>query len=45
MGSFVNWMFAIFPLVDYTAEVGPLLLSPGSHLKSRILKTHDDRCI
>ena len=43
VGSFVNWMFAIFPLVDYTAEVGPLLLSPGSHLKSRILKTHDDR--
>ncbi len=43
VGSFLNWMFAIIPLVDYSKEVGPLLLSPGSHLKSRILDTHDDR--
>lgn len=43
VGSFLNWMFAIIPLVDYTKDVGPLLLSPGSHLKSRILRTMDDR--
>ena len=43
VGSFLNWMFAVIPLVDYTEEVGPLLVSPGSHLRSRILPSTDGR--
>ena len=31
VGSSLRWLFAIVPLVDYTDEVGPLLVSPGSH--------------
>ena len=31
VGSSLRWLFAIVPLVDYTEEVGPLLVSPGSH--------------
>ena len=31
VGSSLRWLFVIVPLVDYTEEVGPLLVSPGSH--------------
>ncbi|MAE64050.1 MAG: hypothetical protein CMJ18_07220 [Phycisphaeraceae bacterium] len=31
VGSSVNWLFAILALTDYTEQIGPLLLSPGSH--------------
>ena len=31
VGSSLRWLFVIVPLVDYTDEVGPLLVSPGSH--------------
>ena len=31
VGSSMRWLFAIVPLVDYTEEVGQLLVSPGSH--------------
>lgn len=31
VGSSMRWLFAIVPLVDYTEQVGPLLVSPGSH--------------
>ena len=31
VGSSLNWMFAIIPLVDYTPDIGPLTVSPGSH--------------
>ena len=31
VGSSMRWLFVIVPLVDYTEEVGPLLVSPGSN--------------
>ena len=31
VGSSLSWLFVIVPLVDYTEEIGPLLVSPGSH--------------
>ena len=31
VGSSLRWLFVIVPLVDYTDEVGPLLVSPGLH--------------
>ncbi|MDP6700865.1 MAG: phytanoyl-CoA dioxygenase family protein [Candidatus Latescibacteria bacterium] len=37
VGSFVKWMFAVIPFVDYTEEVGPLCVDPGSHRKTRVL--------
>ncbi len=37
VGSSLNWMFTIIPLVDYTDDIGPLLVSPGSHRCSRII--------
>jgi hypothetical protein len=37
VGSFVKWMFAVIPFVDYTETAGPLLVSPGSHLKTKVL--------
>lgn len=36
VGSFVKWMFAVIPFVDYTETAGPLLVSPGSHLKTTV---------
>jgi phytanoyl-CoA hydroxylase len=37
VGSYVKWMFAVIPFVDYTETAGPLAISPGSHLKSAVL--------
>ena len=37
VGSFVKWMFAVIPFVDYTEEAGPLCVDPGSHRKTRVL--------
>lgn len=37
VGSFVKWMFAVIPFVDYTQDVGPLCVSPGSYLKTKVL--------
>ncbi|MEM7406351.1 MAG: phytanoyl-CoA dioxygenase family protein [Pseudomonadota bacterium] len=37
VGSFVKWMFAVIPFVDYTETAGPLAIAPGSHLKSTLL--------
>jgi hypothetical protein len=37
VGSFVKWVFAVIPFVDYTEEVGPLCVSPGSYLKTKVL--------
>ena len=37
VGSFLKWMFAIIPFVDYTETAGPLLVSPGSHLQTKVL--------
>ena len=31
VGSSLRWLFVIVPLADYTDDVGPLLVSPGSH--------------
>ena len=41
VGSSLNWLFVIIPLVDYTNDIGPLLLSPGSHLCSRKINRTD----
>ena len=37
VGSFVKWMFAVVPFVDYTEAAGPLAVSPGSHLRTKVL--------
>ena len=39
VGSSLNWLFNIIPLVDYTEDIGPLLVSPGSHRCSRIIES------
>jgi len=36
VGSYVKWMFAVVPFVDYTETAGPLAVSPGSHLKTTV---------
>ncbi|MDE0728228.1 MAG: phytanoyl-CoA dioxygenase family protein [Alphaproteobacteria bacterium] len=36
VGSYVKWMFAVIPFVDYTETAGPLAISPGSHLKTAV---------
>lgn len=36
VGSFVKWMFAVIPFVDYTETVGPLAIAPGSHRKTAL---------
>jgi ectoine hydroxylase-related dioxygenase (phytanoyl-CoA dioxygenase family) len=40
VGSYVKWMFAVIPFVDYTETVGPLAVAPGSHLKSMLLPSN-----
>ena len=37
VGSFVKWMLAVIPFVDYTEEAGPLCVDPGSHRKTKVL--------
>ncbi len=37
VGSSLNWLFIIIPLVDYTEDIGPLLISPGSLRFSQFL--------
>ncbi|MDP6873747.1 MAG: phytanoyl-CoA dioxygenase family protein [Alphaproteobacteria bacterium] len=37
VGSYVKWMFAVIPFVDYTETAGPLAVSPGSHLETTVL--------
>ena len=36
VGSYVKWMFAVIPFVDYTETAGPLVVSPGSHRKTTV---------
>ncbi len=36
VGSSMNWLFTIIPLVECIEKIGPLLVSPGSHRCSRI---------
>ena len=47
VGSSMRWLFVIVPLVDYTEQVGPLLVSPGSHKIPRLNRrgriTHVER--
>ena len=47
VGSSMRWLFVIVPLVDYTEEVGPLLVSPGSHKIPKLIRrgriTHVER--
>ncbi len=38
VGSSMNWLFAIVPLMDFDAERGQLFVSPGSH---RLERVHD----
>lgn len=40
VGSYVKWLFAIIPFVDYTETVGPLTIAPGSHRKTTILPSN-----
>lgn len=40
VGSYVKWMFAVIPFVDYTETAGPLTVAPGSHLKSTVLPSN-----
>ena len=48
VGSFLEWLFVIIPLVDYTEEAGPLLAVPGSHLLTAVQpsdgRVHRVRC-
>ena len=37
VGSYVKWMFAVIPFIDYTETAGPLTVAPGSHLKTTLL--------
>ncbi|MCH9671781.1 MAG: phytanoyl-CoA dioxygenase family protein, partial [Gammaproteobacteria bacterium] len=37
VGSYVKWMFAVIPFVDYTETAGPLAIAPGSHRQTTIL--------
>ena len=37
VGSFLKWMFAVIPFVDYTETAGPLCIAPGTHRKSKVL--------
>ena len=40
VGSYVKWMFAVIPFVDYTETAGPLAVSPGSHRKTTVLPSN-----
>ena len=40
VGSYVKWMFAVIPFVDYTEEMGPLCVDPGSHRKTKVLPSN-----
>ena len=37
VGSYVKWMFAVIPFVDYLESAGPLVVSPGSHRQTSVL--------
>jgi hypothetical protein len=37
VGSYVRWMFAVIPFVDYTESAGPLVIAPGSYTKTSVL--------
>ena len=37
VGSSLNWLFVIIPLVDYDEQRGPLSACPGSHKLTRVL--------
>ena len=36
VGSSMNWLFAIIPLIDFNTEYGPFLVPPGSHKLTRV---------
>ena len=36
VGSSMNWLFSVIPFCDYDAEIGRLLVAPGSHQLERI---------
>ena len=40
VGSYVKWMFAVIPFVDYTETAGPLAIAPGSHTKTTVLPSN-----
>ena len=43
VGSSLNWCFTIVPLVDFDAEVGPLLVRPRSHQLIQPIPGEDGR--
>ncbi len=36
VGSSMNWLFAIVPLCDFDADMGPIFVAPGSHRLERV---------
>ena len=40
VGSYLKWMFAVIPFVDYTETAGPLVIAPGSHRATTILPSN-----
>lgn len=40
VGSYVKWMFAVIPFINYTESIGPLTVSPGSHQKTTVLPSN-----
>ena len=40
VGSSVKWLFVVIPFVDYIESAGPLVVSPGSHLKTDVLPSN-----
>ena len=38
VGSSLNWLFVMIPLVDYSEQAGPLLVAPGSHRLAEVLQ-------
>ncbi len=44
VGSYVKWMFAVIPFVDYTESAGPLCVAPGSYRKTKVLPSDGRVC-
>eukprot|EP01052_Picozoa_sp_SAG31_P017450 SAG31_NODE_1194_length_9448_cov_9.896887_1_plen_438_part_00 len=43
LGSSLRWLVAVVPLTDYTADHGPLMVSPGAHRRTNVLPAVDGR--
>eukprot|EP01051_Picozoa_sp_SAG22_P008226 SAG22_NODE_614_length_8559_cov_4.732033_4_plen_552_part_00 len=43
VGSFLDFIFVVIPLSDYTAQAGPLMLAPRSHQLTTVLPSSNGR--